>query len=69
MISMLYSCDISCFLYLFVLLINFGSFLKLRKELESVDAMLGTMMGTLAKGLYVDGTFGRGGHSRSVLAW
>jgi len=38
------------------------------QELESVDAMLGTMMGTLAKGLYVDGTFGRGGHSRSVLA-
>lgn len=31
--------------------------------------MLGTMMGTLAKGVYVDGTFGRGGHSRSVLAW
>lgn len=48
----------------------FVSFLRpLRKELESVDAMLGTMMGTLAKGLYVDGTFGRGGHSRSVLAW
>lgn len=38
------------------------------QESESVDAVLGTMMGTLAEGLYVDGTFGRGGHSRSVLA-
>lgn len=37
------------------------------QESESVDAVLGTMMGTLAEGLYVDGTFGRGGHSRSVL--
>eukprot|EP00438_Fugacium_kawagutii_P016130 Skav235819 [mRNA] locus=scaffold1267:403465:410118:- [translate_table: standard] len=38
------------------------------EESESVDAVLGTMMGTLADGLYVDGTFGRGGHSRSLLA-
>lgn len=38
------------------------------QESESVDAVLGTMIGTLAEGLYVDGTFGRGGHSRSVLA-
>ena len=38
------------------------------QESESVDAVLGTMMGVKAKGIYVDGTFGRGGHSRSILA-
>ena len=33
---------------------------------EAVDALLGTPQGTL--GTYVDGTFGRGGHSRLILS-
>jgi len=33
---------------------------------EAVDALLGARAG--ADGVYVDGTFGRGGHSRLILA-
>ncbi|CAK9075860.1 unnamed protein product [Durusdinium trenchii] len=37
------------------------------QELESIDAVLGTCMGTRSTGTYVDCTFGRGGHARSLL--
>lgn len=38
------------------------------QEQESVDALLGTVLGRACSGGWVDGTFGRGGHSRSILA-
>eukprot|EP00439_Symbiodinium_sp_Y106_P062496 s512_g9.t1 len=38
------------------------------QEQESVDALLGTVLGRACGGQWVDGTFGRGGHSRSILA-
>ncbi|CAJ1381254.1 unnamed protein product [Effrenium voratum] len=39
------------------------------QELETVEALLNTVTGEDgAEGLYVDGTFGRGGHARSILA-